>query len=266
MYAPLLRGMPQGALLCNLVGVVEWANTAAGELLGMSPQDLRGRAIEDVIGSAGGELSPNTYRHAFVNQLGQRRWLQRSVSVVPVDVGQPNLSLQLLSDITEFDTRRPNRTALSFGIEASRIDPKTGVLNRLAIFQELTAEISRSRRYANPLGAIMVRFSDCAKLDPPTVEAASTRIIVSQCINAGLRWVDSVGALDEGTLLVVLPETETTAIAQVARKLESLCQGIELQLPDVELTCRISDLAWSKELDAGGVISKLASKATCVAA
>jgi len=259
MYAPLLREMPQGALLCDLVGVIEWANSAAGELLGLSPQDLRGCLIEEVLGSAGGELSPSTYRHAFVDQMGKRRWLQRSVSTVPVEVGQPNLSLQLLSDITEFDKRRPNRLAVNAGIEAGRIDPRTGLLNRLAIFQELTAEISRSRRYANPLGAIMVRFSDCAKLDPPAVKAASTRELVSQCINAGLRWVDSVGALDEGTLLVVLPETEATAIEQVSHKLETLCQDIALPSPSAELAYRVSHLAWSKELDADGAVAKLAA-------
>ncbi|MGE0485222.1 MAG: diguanylate cyclase [Gammaproteobacteria bacterium] len=89
-----------------------------------------------------------------------------------------------------------------------------GVLNRAAIKGRLEGEISRSRRYSNPLSCITVHLAGSDLLRDMGELA---RMLKEQ-----LRWVDLLGQWQDDVLLVVLPETTDEAAARLTAKLGTL--------------------------------------------
>jgi len=96
-------------------------------------------------------------------------------------------------------------------------DPVTGLQNRRAIIQELDRQISRSRRYQNPLAVI--RLSLDTEADEETRHSLLRTI--SQMLKDKLRWADEIGMLDDHTFLLVLPETSLEDARELAVKLLS---------------------------------------------
>ena len=250
-------GSPVGAALTDEQECIVWANQAFVETLAAGMDELLGQSIETVLAGPGVAAGPQRYRHVITNLVGARHWLERSVSTVEDSSGTGH-TLNLITDLTEFEARQRTRAAVLSGIDAARIELETGVLNRRAVLQELTAQISRSRRYANPLSAMLIRFSDCDDLESAQVEHTSTRAAIAQCVNESLRWVDSVGALTPGELLVVLPETNGASMEQVAQKLEALCAAMKLPGDNAELSLAIARCQWNRDWSAEALIESLA--------
>ena len=101
--------------------------------------------------------------------------------------------------------------ALTTGVSGTVTD--FGVLSRGAIINRLEAEVSRSRRYANPLSCITVQL---AKKAEDTLASEIARKVKGQ-----LRWVDLLGKWNDETLLIVLPETDEYAARALSEKLLS---------------------------------------------
>ena len=252
----LLAGNPFGVVLSRQNGNVVWANSAAGEFLGVAPGALVGAPLDRFLPGRALAVGSDIFRHRVTDADGRSRWLQRSVSTVEVASGEP-LRLDVLVDLGELDQRGQMRDAVVVGRQDSRLDAETGVLNRLSVLQILSSEISRARRYGNPLSMVLVRFSDCRRLASAEVTHASSRQAVAHCVNEALRWVDSVGALDRGELLVVLPETDASAADAVSRKLGDLCAELALPEPGVALRYSIAGMAWSGELNVDKTLTQL---------
>lgn len=86
-----------------------------------------------------------------------------------------------------------------------------GILTREAALQRLEAEISRSRRYENPLSCLVAQVPEQTDEAP---YAALERMLREQ-----LRWVDVLARWSDSELLVLLPETHARAAAALGRKL-----------------------------------------------
>lgn len=86
-----------------------------------------------------------------------------------------------------------------------------GMLPRAALKGRLEAEVSRSRRYANPLSCITVAIR--------ANDLAATGNALARVLKEQLRWVDVLGQWSEDTLLVVLPETTAEAATALRAKL-----------------------------------------------
>ena len=176
--------------------------------------------MEVVIGGKVERIDANITRCLVHNDKGDERWLEcRSRSLD--GLGMQGYTLHAVQDITAFQERKASRAATISGLEQSRLDAATGALNRRTVLQELNGQISRSRRYGNPLSVALLRFSDCGDLATGRVKNQHSRILVAGCLKEELRWVDSVGAMDDGEFLLLLPETEADAARYVITKLES---------------------------------------------
>lgn len=94
-------------------------------------------------------------------------------------------------------------------------DNETGLMSNHAILQALDAQITRSRRYGNPLSAIRLN------LTPPTDPGQHhiTLRTLSQEFKMQLRWADLIGRLDTDNFLLVLPETTLSDAECLAQKL-----------------------------------------------
>ena len=113
----------------------------------------------------------------------------------------------------------------------------SGVLSHGAIHNRLEPEVSRSRRYANPLSCIALRFiGDTIKhhLD-----------VVAKRLKGQLRWVDLLGEYNEDSLLIVLPETTSEAAEALRAKLEfAVLEALACSSASVEVCLGCS--AWQR--------------------
>lgn len=94
-------------------------------------------------------------------------------------------------------------------------DGETGLMSSNAILQALDAQITRSRRYGNPLSAIRLNLTPPANL----AKHHTALRIISQEFKMQLRWADLIGRLDDDNFLLVLPETPLKDAESLAQKL-----------------------------------------------
>ena len=99
------------------------------------------------------------------------------------------------------------------------IDAQTGLLDRATIGRLLRSEISRSRRYGNPLSVARYTAGTATVNDSDLVQA--TMATVAETLKEHLRWTDSVGRSSAQSLLLVLPETDAGAVTILLGKIRA---------------------------------------------
>ncbi|NNM01377.1 MAG: diguanylate cyclase, partial [Gammaproteobacteria bacterium] len=104
---------------------------------------------------------------------------------------------------------------------ALELDPVTGLPGRLSIARVLDAELSRSRRYENPLSALLIKASPSIG-DATAAHGQALIRRTAQLVREQIRWVDKVGLWGPDELLLILPETPRDAAEQLATKIESV--------------------------------------------
>ena len=110
-------------------------------------------------------------------------------------------------------------------------DPLTSLPNRRALLQSLEPQVSRSRRYENPLSVIVLKVANLAQLDASHGDSSADRVMmaVSQFLKDQMRWVDMIGRMDTDEFLLILPETPEAAAVDLVNKLQ-------LRLAEVKVT------------------------------
>jgi diguanylate cyclase (GGDEF)-like protein len=105
--------------------------------------------------------------------------------------------------------------------EPERFDQTTGLLTKAAVRQELGGQISRSRRYYNPLSIIVIRVPPLISSQEMVAELERQRTVrsISRMLREKLRWVDIVGCWGRNEFLLVLPETGVEAATNLAEKI-----------------------------------------------
>ena len=240
----VMEYVPVGVAVSDASGRVVWVNSRLCLLLGAVRESLLGSVADELLGARVEAVDEHTRRALLRGSDEQRRWLEQSSAALPDDGG----AVHCVSDISAFESRARGRAAVMAGIETSRIDDETGLLNRRATLQELNAQVSRSRRYGNPLSLIGVR-----------VPAASVghdlglRHRVAQHLRESLRWVDSAGTLDSDLLVVVLPETELEAARHVADKLLVTLTADA----DCAAATALAVTGWAQPDDVGALLARL---------
>ncbi|MGE3481403.1 MAG: PAS domain-containing protein, partial [Gammaproteobacteria bacterium] len=199
----LLETLPGGVAFIDRHGRVQWASAAFAALLGTDPRRLVGRAA-DTLPFPRVETASPVERYASVGELVV---VERVLDEEPL-VGRV---LQILP-----------RPALAAVLPATRTLPADlpvpqGVLARDTGLQRLVVEISRSRRYENPLSCLVGRVD--AVDAGATARGMSTLTIL---LKEQLRWVDVLVHWDTDRLLVLLPETGAEAAPRLLHKLARL--------------------------------------------
>jgi len=130
-------------------------------------------------------------------------------------------------------------TVMLFGLGDTALTAAAGagVLTREGALMRLEAEISRSRRYENPLSCL------AAQLPAGTDEEAYGGL--ERMLREQLRWVDVLARWSDTELLVVLPETHGRAAAALSRK---LAQQAEARFPAMRVAWGTS--TWRRGDDA----------------
>ncbi len=258
----LLSSLPVGIFLADENGIILWVNDILCNQLGVVPQDLIGRKRQALSAHRVLTLSKSVERF-FVPSLPGRadRWLECITGKINLS-SATGVKVGCVTDITHHkQLGRPRMLALELR-DPGNVDPITGLLNEKMMMQELASEVSRSRRYHNPLSLIMIHVIDTLGVDSAfeliPIEAPLRRI--GRLLTDRLRWVDIVGRWGHRDILLVLPETKLHAATQLAEKLYA--NILALPPPDdcgieSQIAVRIAVTSWRKGDDAMQIISRL---------
>ncbi|KPK38733.1 MAG: hypothetical protein AMJ69_07615 [Gammaproteobacteria bacterium SG8_47] len=239
-------------------GVVQWVNAAMSELVGMTSSQL--------VGLDSWAVNDAPLQHLFgkdeviqvsMSAESEPVWLHRTEHTPEGDAGK----LLFFMDITELRGALVERQRLHAKLEASTIrDAATGLLNRKGAFQNLEAQVSRSRRYGNPLSAILIRVEDYQDLRHQRgAEAAKSWLLsVGHTINEQIRWTDVLGRLNDTVdFLLILPETASDAATQLADKIgERLAQHSSEGQSEQGVSARFGVAEWAKGDDAAKLLRR----------
>jgi len=200
----LLEALPGGVAFVDRNDRVQWANGEFAALLGTDRRRLLGRAASTL---------PFPRRevpalHEEFTVVGELLVSERILTQEPM-VGR---LLQILP-------RKPVQAALpiSARVHLADLPVPSGVLTRETGLQRLVVEISRSRRYENPLSCLIGRAEGYDSRATLRGVATLTTLLKEQ-----LRWVDVLVQWETDRLLVLLPETGAEAAYRLLRKLAQM--------------------------------------------
>jgi len=216
----LLAGVPAGIVLCDARDQVIWANESFGELLETDLETILGAPLSAVLGRDADPVRTHVERYVITSDSGKSRWLECARSHIEAENGQVG-SLRIFTDVSAFESRQKGRAATAAGRDPSRLDTKSGILNRQAIVQELSSQVSRSRRYGNDLTLVQIRFGPVSGGEPAEAWKDTARQRIAECLQEALRWADFIGALSAVEILVILPECGIESAFGVIRKVQT---------------------------------------------
>lgn len=197
----VLDAAPCGAVIVE-AGRIAWANRRWAAWCGVEPEALIG--LDWTATPVAAWFGPATE-----DKTGDIHWRRTQA---PLAAGGTAYFFEDMGVEARLVQERDQYRALAQSLETR--DPATGVLNLRAILQALENQIGRSRRYGNPLAAILLRvLPPDGEPDPEALKR------VAQELNAELRWADQIGRFDANSFLVVLPETRLAAAEALAAKL-----------------------------------------------
>ena len=203
---------PWGVMITRGTRIL-WANRSLAETLHTNPEQLIGLNKAAAAGTGLAALfDDDSEQLALSLPDGEERRLRRQRQLLNDNGEEAHYFL----DITALHQLESANQQMQDKIrDLDTHDEETGLLNHLAIFQALESQISRSRRYGNPLSAIRL------VLEPPTdgAEQDTTLKAISQEFKMQLRWADQIGRLDQTAFLLVLPETPVGDAWDLAKKL-----------------------------------------------
>ena len=198
----VLDDLPIGVVLIDRDGRVSWINRYATNFLGGDADQVLGHEIAALplpfAPLAGVDDEPQVQVDGAMIGITQRYEHAAGEGSILIILDRGHALVWFLN-------------ALSTGASDTVTD--SGVLSRGAIINRLEAEVSRSRRYANPLSCITVQLGKEAE-----------RALVGEIarnVKGQLRWVDLLGQWNDETLLLVLPETDEFAARALSEKLLS---------------------------------------------
>lgn len=213
-------------------GSFEWLNPVLADMLASSVETLLGTHPDNLSANTREWFSQGADLFRWVNARGEPRWLRSERHSID------EKTLLAVHDVTGEQSLLEENEALRQQLQDLRLnDDLTGLPNRRAIRQALERQISRSRRYNNPLSVVLVSVS----LEDEQVElvqdsADSLVLGVSRFLRDRLRWVDQIGRWDERVFLVLLPETTRDDARSLVEKIRSELNGLQLPAPLNALT------------------------------
>ncbi|HIP52882.1 MAG TPA: diguanylate cyclase [Chromatiales bacterium] len=242
---------PSGVLVLDQERRTLWANTALATMLGVDRQALIDKDRESL--SSHLALLDGDPLVQVNDAHGEERWLQCAAAECHTREGIP-VHVHFYQEITAQVELQRQRDELRARVEAlSTRDPVTGVLNRRALVHVLEEQVTRSRRYQNPLLVVLLRIRD-ANERPLSNEALRE---VSHALRDRLRWADIIGRYDDDSFLLVLPETRMEAGNDLVASIQDAVATV--QIPDqrpIQLHTQAAYAAWEKGDDPRRLIQR----------
>ncbi len=245
---------PCGILVVDAAGRILQANPALCGMLGLEADQIEGRTT--------GELPIPAMRHLLDSDelvhlsgpgIAAERWLRHHG-------GDGDPAIHFFQDVTELVRLTEQNETLRRQVDELTItDELTGLANRRAFNRALTAQVTRSRRYQNPLSLALLELRDHLQVDGQPDDDGV--LAASRFLRDRLRWVDVIARWDHNHLLVILPETGEEAASDVIR---GICDSFAGTWgPDLELRFGLS--SWQKGDDEKKLMDRAAASLNALA-
>jgi diguanylate cyclase (GGDEF)-like protein len=212
----LLETSDDGIFICGANGVIQAANPAAAQLLGLPPGMLLGQAITRWLpaspASPGGSAFPLSSGLVESHRRANGPDLNVRITVREWRKGSDHRWLVFAKDLTE---ERRNRKALE---TMARFDGLTGLPNRSHFRENLSRAMERARRTGHPMALFFLDLDRFKIVNDSLGHEAGDRLLqhAAELLQAGLRGSDSlmVGPRTDGASLSRLGGDEFTVILE----------------------------------------------------
>lgn len=244
----LFNACPTGMLAMDQNTCIRWLNPALEMMLNISGNELIGKDKNSLPEELQALFDETDVLHLSLNGDGER-WLQRDVREVTDNTESP-LRLHFYQDISRQIKARQERDQLRQRVEELTItDDLTGLANRRATLQALEVQVTRSRRYGNPLTLGAVGISNPFDSSSPLPNISV--LTFTQYLRDRLRWADSIGRYEDQLFLLVMPETKQEDAIHLLELIQQECLEGALKGLDSNPTplIKVSATAWEKGYD-----------------
>jgi GGDEF domain-containing protein len=243
----ILENLPL-ALLALRNGKVEWANQALADFTKSPVQSLIGLNRENTHETPLAWLFEDSEKIRTTGQDGANVWLRRQ----RLPLAEPDREIQIFTDISHQKRLGKELDRLIHDVDSLETKyPVQGLLNKKTIMHTLDHQVSRSRRYGNPLAALRLSL----EFTNPAIDTDLKITEVGRTLKDKLRWADQVGMIDKETFLMILPETPLSAARELAGKLANERTNIGQSSGD--WTIRFGVAEWQKGDDLGKLLVRL---------
>jgi len=231
----ILQMSPSGVMVFDDDGRLEWANQTMCEFLTVRLDNLLKLSFTDICTRFLDGFSDHPDLWKVSNMASrQSRWLI-SLNYPDEKETKPN-NVRYFVDVSEIMKLKTECRNLKDQLDNhSTADELTGLLNNRSLMQALEPQVSRSRRYNNPLSVIVVKITDF-NTSTDTVIPVSDQVLtaVSFYLRDQMRWVDLVGRTDDNEFTLILPETEQEDALKLSQKINKRMESLSLpDTPDV---------------------------------
>jgi diguanylate cyclase (GGDEF)-like protein len=229
-------------------GRIRWANRALETCVGLPASQLLGHDRDSLPAPAYRVLLNAGELIHLQGPGAPERWLA-CTRCPSRDVNGVALQLHCYQDVTaQHRLERDNRKLREALDELQLNDPLTGLPNERALSQAINQQVSRSRRYDNPLSVMLVHVPA-----PATGEHSDASLqALARLLRDRLRWVDQLGRWRDDAFLAILPETSETDAQQLADKIHTGLAEVsgDPEHPLGSLSVSFGLAAWRKGDDA----------------
>ena len=250
----ILKTCPMGLAISDGNQKITWVNEIFQNYLGISADEITGQSIDELPKVLQPLFMKTNTVHIPANSLRDEQWFMCSQKSLEDNTG----TVHFITDVGPLNLLIQERESLKDELrESLAVDEVTGMPNKVALFQSLESQISRSRRYNNLLSIVIMKVNDLDQLDE--TQTANVLLPISQMLNDQVRWADTVGKLNETDFLLVLPETSADACKHLSANLRERLDALELPdgLPDnFNLTASFRHSEWAKGDDLSLLMQK----------
>ena len=216
----LYDACPTGMLAIDDQVCIRWVNPALEDMLSLESDTIVGKDKSELPEGLHALFDETDILHLSLNGEGER-WLQRQVKEVADGANNP-LRIHFYQDISSQVQAQQENDQLRRQVEDLTItDPLTGMANRRATLQALEAQVTRSRRYGNPLslGAMRLSHPDM----PDTTLPDASILAMAHYLRERLRWADIIGRYEDQLFLVLMPETNQEDATRILEQILQEC-------------------------------------------
>lgn len=236
---------PIGLLTVDRDGHIQSINPALCDILKQQPDDVVGRNLDQMPSpELQGLFQPDGLLQLYSQGMPMRQ-LRIESRELP---DSPGITLRCFTDVSEAEILKGENARLRQQVEELTLtDELTGLANERAFHRVLSSQVTRSRRYTNPLCLSVVEIETGGEEIPQEAILA-----VSRYLRDRLRWVDLIARWSDDRFMLILPETTAEDATRLLHKIKEdfVDAGLPESLAHQAIRLQIGIAQWQKGNDA----------------
>jgi GGDEF domain-containing protein len=186
----------------------------------------------------------------FANEDGNEVKFQYWQEILTLSDSTENYKVYYLVQLDSHLALAPKSTS----IKSSKLK-HLKVPKRVSWVEFLDYEVSRSRRYDNPLSLAKLHLLIFEQED--TALQDKLRQQVKDTLMDELRWADMIGDTAQGSFLLVLPETDQAAVSSLQKKLsQAIKHKFKQEQQELQYELVFAHVSWQKNDDSQRLLQR----------